>query len=79
MHIATRDESTMVYRAADVLEHSHSGTCHIETSTIRDCTTALFQVTIQAVSTESRYKRQFGSNLLLFTPFKTVDSSTRDC
>ena len=32
--------------------------------------------TIQAVSPESRYKRQFGSNSLLFTAFKTVYSST---
>ena len=27
---------------------------------------------VQAVRTESRYKRQFGSNSLLFIPFKTV-------
>ena len=30
--------------APNVSEHSHFGTCHIGTSTIRDCTTALFQV-----------------------------------
>ena len=68
--IVTRDESPLVYRAPDASEDSNFGTCHIGTRTIRDCTTAQFQV--QAVRTESRYKRQFGSNSLLFTPFKTV-------
>ena len=44
--IVTRDESPLVYRAPDASEHSHFGTCHIGTSTIRDCTTALIQVTM---------------------------------
>ena len=43
--IVTRDESPLAYRAPDASEHSNFGTCHIGTSTIRDCTTALFQVT----------------------------------
>ena len=44
--IAIRDESPLFYRAPgtpDVSEHSHFGT-YIGTSTIWDCTTALFQV-----------------------------------
>ena len=58
--------------------HSHFGTCHIGTSTILDCTTALFQVNCeQAVRTESWSKRQFGSNSLLFTPFLTVYGDSR--
>ena len=47
--IAIRDESPLVCRAPgapDVSEHSHFGISHIGTSTIRDCTTALFQVTM---------------------------------
>ena len=80
MLIASRDESPLVCRAADVSGHSHIGTCHIGTchigtchigtSTIRDCTISSYYV--QAVCTESRYKHQFASNSLLFTPFKTV-------
>ena len=51
MFIAIRDESPLVCGAPgapDVSEHtcSHFGTCHIGSSTIRDCTTALFQVTM---------------------------------
>ena len=47
VRIVTRDESPLVYRAPEsASEHSHFGTCHIGTSTIRDCTTALFQVTM---------------------------------
>ena len=66
MLIVTRDESPLVYRAPAASEDSKF-----------DCSTALFQVTmyshtVQAVHTESRYKCQFGSNSLLFTPFKTV-------
>ena len=44
--IVTRDESPLVYRALEASEDSHFGTFHIGTSTIRDCTTALFQVTM---------------------------------
>ena len=44
--IVTRDESPLVYRAPDASEDNHFGTFHIGTSTIRDCTTALFQVTM---------------------------------
>ena len=44
--IVTRDESPLVYRAPDASEDSNFGTCHIGTSRIRDCTTALFQVTM---------------------------------
>ena len=47
--IAIRVESPPVCRAPgapDVSEHSHFVTCHIGKSTIRDCTTALFQVTM---------------------------------
>ena len=40
------DESPLVYRAHDASEDSNFGTYHIGTSTIRDCTTALFQVTM---------------------------------
>ena len=36
--IATRDGSPLVYRAPDASEHRHFGTCHIGTSTSRDCT-----------------------------------------
>ena len=43
--IAIRDGSPLVCRAPDVSEHSHFGTCHIGKSTIRDCTTAIFQFT----------------------------------
>ena len=39
--IVIHDESPLVYRGPDVSEHSHFGT-----RTIRDCTTALFQVTM---------------------------------
>ena len=39
-----------------------------------NCTISCYYV--QAVRPESRYKRQFGSNSLLFTAFKTVYSST---
>ena len=49
MLIAIRDESPLVCRAPgapDVSEHSHFGICHIGPSTIRDCTTALDQVTM---------------------------------
>ena len=35
--IVTRDESPQVHRVPDASEHSHFGTCHIGTSTIRDC------------------------------------------
>ena len=68
--IVTRDESPLVYRAPD----SHFGTFHIGTSTIRDCTKfcTISSYYEQAVRTERRYKRQFGSNSLLFTLFKTV-------
>ena len=44
--IVTRDESPLVYRAPDASEDSHFETFHIGTSTIRNCTTALFQVTM---------------------------------
>ena len=47
--IAIRDEAPLVCRGPctpDVSQHSDFGTCHIGTSTIRDCTTALFQVTM---------------------------------
>ena len=44
MLIAIRDESPLVCHAPDVSEHSNFGTCHIGTSTIRDCTTALVKV-----------------------------------
>ena len=47
MLIVTRDESPLVYRTPEsASEHSHFGTFHTGTGTIRDCTTALFQVTI---------------------------------
>ena len=56
MLIVARDESPLVYCAPDASEDSNF-----------DCSTALFQVAIvQAVRTESRYKRQLGSNSLLF-------------
>ena len=64
--IAIRDESPLVCRALgapDVSEHSHDSGLH-------NCTISSNYV--QAVRTESLYKRQFGSNSLLFTPFKTV-------
>ena len=49
--IVTRDESPLVYRAPEsASEHSHFGTFHIGTSTIRDCTTALFQLTMPTCS-----------------------------
>ena len=57
--ILTRDESPLVYRALVVSEDSNF-----------DLSAALFHV--QAVRTESRYRRQFGSNSSLFTAFKTV-------
>ena len=44
--IATCDESPLIYLAPDVPEHSHFGICFIGTNTIRDCTTALFKVTV---------------------------------
>ena len=41
--LVTRDESPLVYRAPEsASEHSHFGTCHIGTSTIRDCTSAIY-------------------------------------
>ena len=46
MLIVYRDEAPLVYCAPDASEDSHFGTFHIGTSTIRDCTTALFQVTM---------------------------------
>ena len=46
MHIVTRDESPLVYRAPGVSEDSQFGTFHFGTSTIRDCTTAICQVTM---------------------------------
>ena len=49
MLIAIHDESPLVCHAPgapDVSEHCHFGICHIGTSTIRDCTTSLFQVTM---------------------------------
>ena len=61
MIILIHDESPLVYRALIVSEDSHF-----------DLSTALFHVTMYTVRTESRYKRQFGSNSLLFTAFKTV-------
>ena len=47
--IAIRDEAPLICRvpcAPDVSEPSHFETCHIGTSTIRDCATALFQITM---------------------------------
>ena len=79
--IVTRDESPLVYRALEsasehtysfrsASEHSDFETYHIGTSTIRDCTTALFQVTVyrQFARKEQAPIRLY---LLLFTPFKT--------
>ena len=45
--IAIRDESPLVCRsqgAPGVSEHSHFGTCHIGTTTMRDCTTQSCQL-----------------------------------
>ena len=72
--IVTRDESPLVYRAPDASEDSHFGTFHIDRDKhdlgLHNCTISSYYV--QAVRTESRYKRQFGSNSLLFIPFITV-------
>ena len=82
MLIVTRDESPLVYRAPEsASEHSHFGPLrnivisgHVISgqarSVLHNCTISSYYV--QAVGTESRYKRQFGSNSLLFTSFKTV-------
>ena len=75
MLIAIRDESPLVCRVPDVSEHSHFGTCHIRTSTIQDCTSALFQVTMYRQFT--RKVGTSGSNSLLFTPFTTVSLDSR--
>ena len=48
--------------------HVISGLKH--DSGLHNCTISSYYV--QAVRTESRYKHQFGSNSLLFPPFKTV-------
>ena len=61
----------------DVSEDSHFGTCHIGTARFggqQNCTISSYYV--QTVRTESRYKRQFGYNSLLFR--LKLFSSTRD-
>ena len=75
--IVTRDESPLVYRAPEsASEHSDFGQLRDMSywdkhdSGLHNCTISSYYVL--AVRTESRYKRQFGSNSLLFTPFKTV-------
>ena len=60
--IVTRDESPLVYRAPDSSEDKKFR--------LLNCTISSYYV--QAVRMESQYKRQFGSNSLLFTPFETV-------
>ena len=76
--IAIRDEAPMVCRgpcAPDVSEHSHFGTCHIGTSTIRDCTTALFQVTMYR-----QFTRKVGTSAIHYHLLRLkLSSSTRDC
>ena len=78
MLIVTHDESPLVYRAPDASEYSHFGTFHIGTSTIRDCTTALFQVTMYR-----QFARKVGTsaNLALIRYYSLslkLSSSTRD-
>ena len=71
--ISIRDESQLLCRAQDISKHCHFGTCHIATSTIRDCTTALFHVTMYR-----QFARKVGTSTnsalirYCFTPFKTV-------
>ena len=75
MLIAIRDEATLVCSGgAGRFGTVTSG--HV-ISGLHKCTISSYYV--QAVRTKSRYKRQFGSNSLLFTQFKTVllDSQPR--
>ena len=78
MLIVTRDESPLVYRAPDASEDSNFGIYHIGTSTIWDCTTALFQVTIYR-----QFERKVGTSansalIRYYSPSLKLSSSTRD-
>ena len=62
----------------DVSEDSNFGTCHIGTSTIRDCTTAPFQVTMYR---QFARKVGAGANSALIRYYLLrlkLSSSTRD-
>ena len=50
---------------------------HVISRQARFGTAPILSYYAQAVRTESRYKHQFGSNSLLFTPFKTVYFDSR--
>ena len=63
-HCLCRDMTTSVHAiSGHVISDRHDSGLH-------NCTLSSYYV--QAVRTENRSKSQFGSNVLLFTPFMTV-------
>ena len=78
MLIVTRDESPLVYRAPDASEDSTFRTCHIGTGMIRDCTTALIQVTMYMQFARKVGTRASSALIRYDLPRLKLSSSTRD-
>ena len=76
--IVTRDESPLVYSVPDASEQSFQDMSYWDKhdSGLHNCTISSYYV--KAVRTESRYKCQFGSNLISNLLYLKLSSSTRD-